>query len=127
MTLDGARFERLMPGRLVGGTATVRPLDRSPRVRGISQADGFLLFARPNTLGCVAENVIWVMVVDTVGTAGPPPFAGAELGPRFVDAHLGVEHRRRRASSCGSGSSKTPTSPASAPSTTFPWSASTGS
>ncbi len=81
MTLDGARFERLLPGRLVGGTATVRPLDRSPRVRGISQADGFLLFARPNTLGCVAENVIGVMVVDTVGTAGPPPFAGAGSDP----------------------------------------------
>jgi len=81
MTLDGARFEKLTPGRIVGGTATVRPLDRSPRVRGISQADGFLLFARPNTLGCVAENVISVMVVDTVGTAGPPPYARASADP----------------------------------------------
>jgi hypothetical protein len=77
MMLDGAKFAKLTPGRIVGGTATVRPLDRSPRVRGISQADGFLLFARPNTLGCVAENVIWAMVVDTVGTAGPPPWAHA--------------------------------------------------
>lgn len=81
ITLDGARFERLTPGRLVGGTATVRPLDRSPRVHGISQADGFLLFARPNTLACVAENVISVMVVDTVGTAGPPPYARASADP----------------------------------------------
>jgi hypothetical protein len=81
MLFDGAKFEQLTPGRLVGGTATVRPLDRSPRRRGISQADGFLLFARPNTLGCVAEKVIWVMVVDTAGTAGPPPFARADADP----------------------------------------------
>ena len=81
MMFDGAKFEQLTPGRLVGGSADVRPLDRSPRRRGISQADGFLLFARPNTLGCVAENVIWAMVVDTVGTAGPPPFARADADP----------------------------------------------
>jgi hypothetical protein len=81
MTLDGAKFECLLPGRLVGGTATIRPLDRSPRVRGISQADGYLLFARPNTLGRMVENVIWVMVVDTVGTAGPPPFVRADSDP----------------------------------------------
>jgi hypothetical protein len=29
----------------------------------------------------VAQNVIWVMVVDTVGTAGPPPYARASADP----------------------------------------------
>ena len=48
MAFDGAEFAQLVPGRLVGGSAMIRPLDRRPR-RGISQADGFLLFARPNT------------------------------------------------------------------------------
>jgi hypothetical protein len=80
MMFDGAEFAHLAAGRLVGGTATYRPLDRSPR-RGISQADGFLLFARPNTLGWVATNVIWAMVVDTVGTAGPRPFARPDADP----------------------------------------------
>jgi hypothetical protein len=80
MTFEGAEFAKLTPGRLVGGSATIRPLNRSPR-RGISQADGFLLFARPNTLGWVAENVIWAMVVDTVGTAGPRPFARPDADP----------------------------------------------
>jgi hypothetical protein len=80
MTFEGTEFAKLTPGRLVGGSATFRPLDRSPR-RGISQADGFLLFARPNTLGWVAKNVIWAMVVDTVGTAGPRPFARPDADP----------------------------------------------
>lgn len=90
---DGTDFNKLAVGRVVaenvpgsGGVdlhgrprpprkrAAVRPLDRSPR-RGLSQADGFLLFARPNTLPPLAANVVWAMVVDTVGTAGPSLFA----------------------------------------------------
>jgi hypothetical protein len=89
LTLDSSQFERFGVGRLVAenvpGTAgfdlagnprpprkrpSIRPLDRSAR-RGISQADGFLLFARPNTLPPVPQNVVWAMVVDTIGTAGP--------------------------------------------------------
>lgn len=90
LVFDAAEFDKLVVGRLAaenvpntGGVgldgkprpprkrAAIRPLDRSGR-RGLSQKDGFLLFARPNTLPSVADNVVWAMVVDTVGTAGPP-------------------------------------------------------
>ena len=92
-SFDDTAFKELTPGRLVtenvpntGGVGmdghvrpprkrpAIRPLDRKPR-HGISQADGYLLFARPNSLPAVAQNVVWAMVVDTVGTAGPSPWA----------------------------------------------------
>lgn len=87
-------FERLAVGRMatedlrdINGKprspfkrAAIRPLDRAPR-RGISQADGYILFARPNSLPPVADNVVWAMVVDTVGTAGPKPFARSDAEP----------------------------------------------
>lgn len=99
LTYDGAAFEKLKLGRLVaenvpntGGPdingqvrpprkrAAIRPLDRSPR-SGISQRDGYLIFARPNSLPPVATNVIGAMVVDAVGTAGPKPYARPDSEP----------------------------------------------
>jgi hypothetical protein len=96
---DAAEFSELTVGRLVtqnvpntGGVdihgnpqpprkrAAIRPLDRTPR-RGISQKDGYLLFVRPNSLPPVADNVVWAMVVDTVGTAGPRPFSRPDAEP----------------------------------------------
>lgn len=97
LVYDAAEFEKLAIGRLVavsvpnsGGPdingnprpprrrAAIRPLDRTPRV-GISQADGHLMFARPNTAPRMADNVVWAAVVDTVGTAGPQPDSTVEL------------------------------------------------
>jgi hypothetical protein len=97
LVFDAAEFSEMAVGRIVtenvpgtGGfdlsgnarppkkRAAMRPLDRSGR-RRLSQADGYLLFARPNTLPQLADNVVSMMVVDTVGTAGPslvPPSDG---------------------------------------------------
>lgn len=85
LTFDAAAFERFEVARLVseavGGpgdaVARRRParklLSGGPR-RGISQDDGLLLFCRPNTVPPLARNVIWAMVVDTVGCSHPNPF-----------------------------------------------------
>jgi hypothetical protein len=102
LVYDAAEFEKLTIGRLVavsvpnsGGPdingnprpprrrAAIRPLDRSPRA-GISQVHGHLMFARPNTAPRMVKNVVWAMVVDTVGTAGPR--SHGEVTPEHVDS-----------------------------------------
>lgn len=113
---DGAEFEKLAVGRVVtekvpgtGGPdmhgnpraprkrAAMRPLNRGPR-QGLSQKDGFLLFARPNTLPPLADNVVWAVVVDTVGTAGPSPFARPDSEPdswtRTWDANVSARRKQ---------------------------------
>jgi len=86
LTFDAAAFEELEVARLVsepvvraGGVVPRRRparklLSGGPR-RGISQNDRLLLFCRPNTVPPLALNVIWAMVVDTIGCSHPSPFA----------------------------------------------------
>ncbi len=87
LTFDAAAFERFEVARLVseavGGPGDAIPRRRPARKllpggrrRGISQDDGLLLFCRPNTVPPLARNVIWAMVVDTVGCSHPSPFHG---------------------------------------------------
>jgi hypothetical protein len=89
LTFEAAAFERFGVARLVseaiGGAGDAMPRRRPARKllsggprRGISQDDGLLLFCRPNTVPPLARNVIWAMVVDTVGCSHPSPFNADE-------------------------------------------------
>ena len=82
LSFDSTRFAELEVGRVVTkiviAPGTGRPRRRPARKlldggerRGISQDDGLLLFCRPNTLTPLAHNVVWAMVVDTVGCSHP--------------------------------------------------------
>lgn len=92
LTVEGVKFSEMKVGRLVSrpkpgtgghyfdGTprppvrqAMMRPLDRSG-LRGLSQNDGYLLFARPGSIPTPpAAGVIGYAVVDTAGASRPAP------------------------------------------------------
>jgi hypothetical protein len=92
LTVEGVKFSKMKVGRLVsrpkagtGGNyfdgsprpparqAMMRPLDRSV-LRGLSQNDGYLLFARPGSIPTPpAAGVIGYAVVDTAGASRPAP------------------------------------------------------
>lgn len=105
LTIEGVPFERMRAGRLVsrprpgvtGGhrarQAMMRPLDRGALV-GLSQDDGFLLFA---PLGSIptppASGVLSYAVVDTVASSRPAPGQYADFsGPdAWSSAYRAVE------------------------------------
>jgi len=108
LTVEGAPFERMKVGRLVsrpkagtGGVqldGTVRPPDRQAMMRsldrsslrGLSQNDGYLLFARPGSIPPMpAPGVLTFAVIDTVGASRPARgnYADADSPDAWSAAH----------------------------------------
>lgn len=105
LTIDGASFAKLEVGRVVikivdghGARDRRRPA-RKPLAggerRGISQSDGYLLLCRPNALPPLAVNVVWAMVVDTIGCSRPRPGGdGADSWTRSWEANVADGRRQ---------------------------------
>jgi len=92
MTVEGVGFEHLRVGRLItrprpgmagsrrARQAMIRPLERTTPPLGLSQSDGFLLFAALGSIPAPpAPGVITYAVVDTVASSRPAPGRAADL------------------------------------------------
>jgi hypothetical protein len=107
LTVEGVAFERLRVGRLVsrqrpgtdrsrrGRRAMMRPLDRTAPV-GLSQNDGFLLFAALGSIPAPpAPGVITYTVVDCFASSRPAP--GRASDPDSPDAWSSAYRSTREA------------------------------